>query len=193
MRYFLGVDLAGVESRPSGICLLTEELTCLTWTLFSDREILETTSYFRPRAVALDAPLARPLRGWLRRCERELRAEGVKVLPSGLGPMEKLTRRGIRLSRRLRQLGYTTLETFPRGVQALLGITSGRRGLGEGLKRLGLVGISETASIHELDAATCALISYLWWIGQARQYGGGREGVITMPLPAAQILPRGSR
>ena len=191
MNYFLGVDLAAVERRPTGICIMTDRLTCMTWTVHTDQAILETAAYYRPRAVALDAPLGKPLRGGFRRCDRELRGVGVNVLPPGLGPMKKLTERGVNLSRKLRNLGLTSLETFPRGVRFFLGTPSGlrdRRELVEQLKQLGLAGIPVTASLHEVDAATCALMAYLWWIGLAQSYGGGREGVIVMPRPIVRAL-----
>ena len=191
MNYFLGVDLAAVEKRPTGICIMTERLACMTWTVHPDQAIVETAAYYRPRAVALDAPLSRPLKGGFRRCDRELRDVGVNVLPPGLDPMKKLTERGVNLARRLKLLGLTALETFPRGVRIFLGIPAwvrDRRELIERLKHLGLAGIPATASLHEVDAATCALMAYLWWIGLAQSYGGGREGVIMMPKPSVRTL-----
>jgi predicted nuclease with RNAse H fold len=53
----VGLDLAGVETRPTGFCNLTgtKAETCL---LYTDTEILEMTIASNPQVVAIDAPYA---------------------------------------------------------------------------------------------------------------------------------------
>ena len=55
----VGLDLAGVESRPTGFCILADmqAQTCLVYT---DKEILAKIRESNPRVVAIDAPLSLP-------------------------------------------------------------------------------------------------------------------------------------
>lgn len=102
----VGIDLAGVESRPTGLCLMYGNLRASTCLLHTDDEITRKTIECRPDVVAIDAPLALP-RGreslstrstvHLRECDRELLRMGIKFFPLTLGPMRLLTGRGMRL------------------------------------------------------------------------------------------------
>ncbi|MEM3096012.1 MAG: DUF429 domain-containing protein [Nitrososphaerota archaeon] len=187
-RYLIGVDLAASPRNPTGICLMTDKLTCLTWTAFTDQQILETVAYYRPAVTAFDAPLSRPILGGLRRCERELIREGIRLLPQTLSPMKRLAMRGMRLAERVRRMGSTVLETYPRGVQRLLGFSISRRprhGVSM-LRKLGVAGLQPHPSIHEADAAICAFLAYLWLNGLTKEYGDKREKFITMPKSSAR-------
>ncbi|MEM2955132.1 MAG: DUF429 domain-containing protein, partial [Nitrososphaerales archaeon] len=107
---FLGIDLAGVETKDSGICVLDEDLRAKALTLRSDDEIIDYIIKTRPDIVAIDAPLSLPFgrcclkdtcscrnKGHLRQCDRELLKMKIKFFPITLGPMRKLTERGIKL------------------------------------------------------------------------------------------------
>ena len=50
----LGLDLAGVESRPTGFCILSGDLSVKTGLIYGDQEILELTLSLRPSVVAID-------------------------------------------------------------------------------------------------------------------------------------------
>lgn len=56
----VGIDLAGVEARPTGFCLMDENLMANTCILHTDIEIIERTVELKPEVVAVDAPLALP-------------------------------------------------------------------------------------------------------------------------------------
>ena len=101
----VGLDLAGVEHRPTGYCLLTGRQT-ETSLLYKDDEILTKIGEVQPAVVAIDAPLSLPpgrksieerTGNHLRECDRELLKRGIKFFPVTLGPMRKLTQRGINL------------------------------------------------------------------------------------------------
>ena len=107
MRYMaiVGLDLAGVENRPTDFCLLTG-MTAETRIAYTDTEILEKTAQSNPRAIAIDAPLCLPpgrksieekTSIHLRESDRALLKMGIKPFPITLGPMRKLTVRGIHL------------------------------------------------------------------------------------------------
>ncbi|MFQ5998039.1 MAG: DUF429 domain-containing protein, partial [Candidatus Bathyarchaeia archaeon] len=109
----VGIDLAGVKTHETGFCTLGEEWKAKTRILHTDEEIAAATIENSPRLVCIDAPLGLPkgrccLRddcacrsvGHLRECDRELLRRRIKFFPVTLGPMRKLTIRGILLRKR---------------------------------------------------------------------------------------------
>lgn len=55
----VGLDLAGVETRPSGFCVL-KDMKAETLLLYSDREIIAKIRDLKPEIIAVDAPLSLP-------------------------------------------------------------------------------------------------------------------------------------
>jgi predicted nuclease with RNAse H fold len=51
----VGLDLAGVESRPTGFCTLTN-MKAKTNLVYTDEEILKKIGESNPSVVAIDAP-----------------------------------------------------------------------------------------------------------------------------------------
>jgi uncharacterized protein len=188
----LGVDLGGVERRPTGVCVL-RGWTASTMLLFSDEEILDCARRVKPSLVAIDAPLNLPP-GRLsmadrngahyRPCDLELRRLRIPFFPITLGPMRGLTERGIRLRDSLKAVGFRAVEIYPGGAQDVWGLPRAKRdrgGLRRGLARLGARGIDVKASDHELDAVTGALVGRLFLLGKARVLGDFSTGAIVMP------------
>ena len=185
----IGLDLAGVETRPTGFCSLTEMKveTCLVYT---DIEIIEKTLRAKPKIVGIDAPLCLPpgrksiqekTNIHLRESDRELLKMGIKLFPITLGPMRKLTERGIRLKNMLEAQNLTLIEVYPGGAQDILGIPRKQRGLQkllEGLKKLGMEGLNSQMSDHELDAVTCAYVGKLFLERKAVTYGAINQGIV---------------
>src|SRR5271157_3757367 len=100
----VGLDLAGVETRPTGYCKLVN-MDVETSLLYTDNEILAKIRQISPRVVAIDAPLSLPpgrksleerTSEHLRESDRELLRRGIRFFPLTLGPMRKLTERGMR-------------------------------------------------------------------------------------------------
>lgn len=186
----VGLDLAGVESRPTGYCQLTEENKAETSLLFSDQEILRQIRQVHPDVVAIDAPLSLPpgrktleerSNVHLRECDRELLRRGIKFFPVTLGPMRQLTKRGINLKCVLNAENYAVIEAYPGGAQDVLGIPRKQKGLDKlktGLERLGINGLKDSISDHELDAATCAYVGKLFLEGKAVTYGSANDGIV---------------
>lgn len=120
-----------------------------------------------------------------RPCDIELRRRKIPFFPITLGPMRKLTQRGIRLKRRLEAEGFRVVEIYPGGAQDIWRIPRAKRsreGLRRGLSRLGIKGLTRAASDHELDAATGALVGWLYLIDQADVLGDFSSGAILMPV-----------
>lgn len=189
---FIGIDLAGVETKPTGFCVLNKKLDAITHVLYTDSEIIQMTLKIKPKIVAIDAPLALP-KGrksleersdiHLRECDRQLLKMGIKFFPITLGPMRKLTKRGIKLRKILEKKGFEVIETYPGAAQDILKIPRKQKGLEKLKKDLEKMGIKITRKISgdELDAITCALVGKMY---QDRNYlaiGSPKEILMILP------------
>ena len=77
------------------------------------------------------------------------------------------------------------VEIYPGGAQDVWRIPRVKRnkeGLRRGLARLGIRGLARSASDHELDAATGALVGWLYLMDQAEVLGEFSSGAILMPV-----------
>jgi predicted nuclease with RNAse H fold len=185
----VGLDLAGVETRPTGLCVLTD-MKAETSLVYTDEEIVKRIGKSKPTIIAIDAPLSLPAgresieqktNVHLRECDKELLQKGIKFFPITLGPMRKLTARGINLRRVLEDKHFRVIEVYPGGAQDVLGIPRKQQGferLRAGLEKLGVRGLNSQMSDHELDAVTCALVGRLWLEGKAVIYGTHEEAII---------------
>jgi predicted nuclease with RNAse H fold len=185
----VGLDLAGVETRPTGFCIL-RGLEVGTCDLFTDAEIIEKTVAAQPDVITIDAPLSLPpgrksieerTGNHLRQSDRILLDMGIKIFPVTLGPMRKLTARGIRLREIFQARGFRVFEAYPGGAQDVLGITRKQQGvekLQRGLEALGLRGFHGKSSDHELDAATIAYVGKLYLENQTVIYGDPELGIL---------------
>jgi predicted nuclease with RNAse H fold len=197
----VGIDLAGVETRPTGFCVLNEMKAeiCLVYT---DNEILSRTHAASPQVIAIDAPLSLPpgrqsinqkTGVHLRECDRELLRRRIRFFPITLGPMRKLTTRGINLKRKLESRNLRVIEVYPGGAQDVLGIARKQRGLDKlkaGLENLGITDLKDGMSDHELDAVTCAFVGKLFVDGKSETYGNSERGIV-MPAEKRHSANRG--
>jgi predicted nuclease with RNAse H fold len=191
----VGIDLAGSEKQITGFCVLDENLNCKTLALHSDEEIIEETLKERPNVISIDAPLSLPLgrkslekRGppHLRECDKELLKMKIKFFPITLGPMRKLTKRGIKLKRYFESKGYEVIESFPGAVQDILGMPRKQRGIEKLRKALIKYGFKgdvkkEKITDHELDAICSALVGKMYLEKDYLAIGNPREGLIILP------------
>ncbi|MGQ9781090.1 MAG: DUF429 domain-containing protein [Nitrososphaeria archaeon] len=199
MSRVIGIDLAGSEKRNTGVCLM-ENLHARTFIVHRDNEILDLVSRFGGEVVAIDAPLSIP-RGrkslenrcgpHLRECDRQLLSRKIRFFPLTLGPMRKLTERGMKLKRYLEDKGYRVVEVYPGGAQDVLKIPRKSKDLEKlrtGLESMGLEGMSDKMSHDELDAVTAALVGLLYILGGCEEYGDIGEGTIVMPKDNASMI-----
>jgi len=187
----IGLDLAGVETRPSGFCVLHDMFaeTCL---VYSDEDIIKKIEDLKPGIIAIDAPLSLPkgrksieerTEVHLRECDRELLKRRIKFFPITLGPMRRLTERGIKLKKILEKKCFRVIEVYPGGAQDIFGIPRKQGGLDKlrkGLERLKLIGLNERMTDHELDAVTSAFVGKLFLECKTETLGG-LDGEIIMP------------
>ena len=186
----VGIDLAGSEKRITGLCYLYRE-HALCQRAKKDKEIISFVELINPRLIAIDAPLSLPRgrrnineRGpHFRICDIELQRLGIKFFPITLGPMRKLTERGLKLKNYFEKKGYEVIEVFPGATQDILGIPRKNRSierLRKGLEKI--INLPKRKLTHdELDAVTCALTGKLWIEGKATKIGDEKEGVIIIP------------
>jgi hypothetical protein len=189
----VGLDLAGVEGRPTGLCILND-MKAETSLAYTDEEILKRIEGIRPEIVAIDAPLSLPTgresieqrtNVHLRECDKELRQRGIRFFPITLGPMRKLTTRGIKLRESLENKHFRVIEVYPGGAQDILRIPRKQQGLEKlraGLEKLGIKGLNDRMIDHELDAATCAFVGKLFLEGKSVTYGTSEQAI---------VMPRG--
>lgn len=195
---YVGVDLAGSPSRPTGMCIVNERLTTDCSIHYSDAEIYNAVRKSKAKVVAIDAPLALPGgrhcleehcrgRNHFRACDRVLMRMRIKFFPITIGPMRSLTARGIRLRNSLEQRRIEVIETYPGASQDLLGLPRKQHDLErlrKGLVKMGCSGDVVTRNLtgDELDAVSCALV--------ARDYAKGIYTAIGDPHEIMMILPR---
>ena len=216
----VGIDLAGLERRETGIALLSGGWLALLGAMASDAEILSFVARCGPGpTVAINAPLTRP-RGRCcldddcacrhdpgtrsRQLERDLLHMGVPILATAL--IKVLARRGAHLAAACRAAGNEPLEVYPYATLRLLGLPTkgkrtkaGRRIIHDALQSL-VPGLAHPeASEHQLDAVVCAYTAHLWRQGRTRTVGVADEGLMVIPEvrqcepPAMSAVARGTR
>ena len=196
---FVGIDLTGSETRPSGYCVLQQGIAS-TKMIHSDAEIVQSVLSDAPALVSIDSPLSLPKGrvqvsddgpgretfGIMRECERTLKKRGVNVYPCLIKSMQDLTARGIRLADALRSLGIPVIESFPGAAQDVMHIP--RKGtdvslLKQGLADFGIRGdyLEELVTHDELDAITCSVVGFFFWIGKFEALGNDDEEYLIIP------------
>lgn len=194
----IGIDLTGSEKRSSGFCILREKEAYLA-PLNSDDEIISETIKANPNVISIDSPLGLPKGrccaedscdcrkfGILRECERILKGRGINVYPCLIPSMQKLTLRGIKLSKIFREKGFKVIESYPGAAQDILCIPRKRvdlEELEEELKNLGinLESKNEKISHDELDAFTSALVGYFYLADEYEALGNKEEEHLIIP------------
>jgi predicted nuclease with RNAse H fold len=198
----VGIDLAGVEHRETGVAVLRRGRLELLVAAGDDEEILELAGLAgRWGTIAINAPLTRPLgRCCLdddcrcrtdpgtrsRQLERDLARMGIPTLATAL--IKVLARRGERIASSLRERGREPLEVYPFATLRLLGLpwrgkktAEGRRKIYRALRPM-VPGLRHPrASEHQLDAVVCALTAQLWRERRTRDVGLPEEGLMTIP------------
>jgi histidinol phosphatase-like PHP family hydrolase/predicted nuclease with RNAse H fold/dephospho-CoA kinase len=190
----LGIDLTAGD-KATGVAVL-DGLTVETCSLFSDDDILSYVRQRNPKFVSIDSPLGlpgggdtiNPKAGIVRIAEYDLASIGIPAYPALIDSMEKLTLRGIRLRRAIKQFPNPpcVIESYPGAAQDILCIPRKQKSLEllrEGLRRLGLQGSGlETRSHDEMDAITSAIV--------ARYFESGLFEPMGIPSEAQLIVPK---
>lgn len=195
----VGIDLAGVESRNTGVCALDGN-QAYTRVFHFDDDLLAFVSEMHPTLISIDAPLSLPAGrmqvgdddpgraefGITRYCERELHRRGVSAYPALIPSMQRLTSRGITLAREFVAQGYRVIESFPGAAQDIMQIPRKKtdvKVLRDGLSSFGICGEFETGNVvhDELDAITCAIVGRFYLSDLFEPIGNPQEGYLIVP------------
>jgi hypothetical protein len=181
----MGIDLAGREENPTGICILNNHKVTLK-SLYTNAEIFKEIKNIKPHLIVIDAPLSLPkdrcclekdcecaVGGHFRQSERKIRSYG-SVLPLTFRGMKMLALRGITLASDLRGT-YNVLEAHPRTTQKILNLQNPEKELNKLFKW------ETTPSQHELDATLAALTGLLYHENCHIALGDPVEGIIIIP------------
>jgi len=206
----IGIDLTGNESKPSGWAVLSGS-HAITRPICSDDELIQASKEFNPKVVSIDSPLSYPegrdctdpscecnKYGITRYCERLLSSFGIGVYPCLIPSMEKLTKRGIALAEKFREIGIEVIESYPGVAQDILSIRRKQKGLEHlknSYKNFGITGDYLTApkiSHDELDAISSALVGLFYLNDQYVALGNDKENFLIVPsvapVPERQII-----
>jgi len=206
---FIGIDLTSSPKRPTACVGLDDKLHLIFDDLISgDADILDSIASYRPRIVALDAPLGlpkglccleescscqplAPAKG--RACERELSRRGIpSYYTTKRSIIKNMVYRAISLKREIDARGCEVIEVYPYATKvALFGRSIPSKSKPSGIsflrQRLAQLMPQLTAYLprfnHDLcDALIAAYNAYLYARGEAEAVGDWEEGAICVPL-----------
>jgi predicted nuclease with RNAse H fold len=208
MAFYLGIDLASTPQRPSAFAVLNDQGSLRDLGLVrEDDDILALARRWRPRYLAIDAPLSLPegmccleescpcapaAPDRLKAAERALLREGIGLFRTTKRSIIKaMVYRAIGLRRALEERGYTVMEIYPYASKVRLfgrpipkkTTKAGQQWLRQRLEGLvpGLREHRHPLSHDQLDAIVAAYTAYLHGQGQAEAVGDGEEGAIYVP------------
>lgn len=194
----VGIDLTGSEKRASGVCTLSGKQADLRL-IKSDEDIIRAAEKAKPEIISIDSPLSLPEGrccvsddcncrqfGIMRECERILKRRGINVYPCLIPSMQKLTQRGIYLTKNFRDAGYEVIESYPGAAQDILRFPRKRINLKElevDLMNMGVTPHCDRDPIthDQIDALTSALVGYFFLAGQYEAIGTVEEGYLIIP------------
>jgi predicted nuclease with RNAse H fold len=169
-----------------------EGASATTKSIRTDGELIKETLAAKPDLVSIDSPLSLP-DGYgapgvpiYRKCELALKRMGISVFWCLLPSMQMLTRRGIKLAKKLREAGCDVIESYPGAAQDILGIPRKKASLEElkrGLLRSGITGHFVTADVthDEIDAITSALVGLFYLADDYIALGTAAEDYLIVP------------
>lgn len=168
----LGIDLAGKENNPTGLCLLKSAKAKLK-IVYSDEEILEEIKQNSPELIAIDAPLS----FGNRLCDKQLKYLG--VMPLNLPSINLLAKRAVNLVNKIGK--KEIIEVFPTGTAKILKVYS--KNIVEYRNNLqSLINSTLPAKLnkHLIDAFLSALTGFLY-LNQLTLSVGENPSYITIP------------
>jgi predicted nuclease with RNAse H fold len=209
---YLGIDPTSASRRPSAFAVLDDQGGLRDLGLVrEDGDILALARRWRPRYLAIDAPLSLP-QGMccleescpcapaspdgLKAAERALLKEGIGLFRTTKRSIIKaMVYRAMQLRRALEQRGYAVMEIYPYASKVRLfgrpipkkTTKAGCQWLRERLEHLvpGLREHEGWLGHDELDAIVAAYMAYLHGRGQAEAVGDREEGFIYLPKAGA--------
>jgi len=191
----LGLDLAGSPRRPTGYAFCSD-VALHVGVIYTDAEIEELATDFD--WIYVDAPLSLPAgrKGvedrsgpHFRACDRMLRERGIRFFPVTLGPMRRLTERGMRFAEAWRKRGKEVWEVYPGATYDVCGVPrKAREKITAFFRRRGLP-LPDSAegppTQDELDAVAALWTGILHLRGETELLAG-EDGTIVLPRRGAK-------
>ncbi|OYT60683.1 hypothetical protein B6U81_04560 [Thermoplasmatales archaeon ex4484_30] len=166
-----GIDLAGKEKNPTGICILGDKIELFT--LYKNDDIIECISDASPQLVAIDAPL---MEGEIRVRDVDMELKKYGAMPPTMKSMRELCLRGIDI---VKKIPFPVIEVFPTASAKIMGFYEK-----DYKKMANLLGI-KPKNEHEMDAYIAALTGRLYLKGKAIEIG--KKEKVVIPLKSARI------
>jgi len=192
----MGVDLAGSEKRNTGWAILKDR-KFQSGVIHTDKQIISLIKIHKVKKVLVDAPLTLPKGrksidkkddNHFRECDLKLRKEGIRFFPITLGPMRKLTKRGMTLKKKLEKLGVKVYEGFPGASYDRLRVPrKDSKKIRAFLRKAGFPAPTK-ATQDELDALILLLTLCLKEKGKCKPFKG-KDGEIIAPPRLLQHKP----
>ncbi len=161
-----GIDLAGKEKNPTGVCVLNDEPQFFTF--YKNEEIVEGVTKAFPTIVAIDAPL---MEGEIRIRGADKKLKKYGAMPPTLNSMRELCVRGKTLAQRI---PFPIIEVFPTASAKILGFYR------KDYKKMASLLHVKVQNEHELDAYIAALTGLLYLKGKAVEIGKNEKVVIPL-------------
>jgi len=157
----VGIDLAGRERNPTGMCSIyrNEREGVLLSTLYRDGDIIRYANVASPDIVAIDAPL---IEGEIRIREGDRILKKYGALPPTMPSMRELSIRGQKIAG---LINAEVIEVFPTASAKILGFYS--KDYREMASHLGI----KARNRHEIDAYIAALTGILYLEGKTEMAG----------------------
>jgi len=188
MKPLMGIDLAGSEKRNTGWAILKSG-KFESGIVHTDKQLLSLINKYKIKKVLIDAPLTLPKGrksiderddNHFRECDLKLRKEGIRFFPITLGPMRKLTKRGMALKKKLEKLEIRVYEGFPGASYDRLGVPRKDKTKIRKLLRKFKFPAHAKATHDELDALILLLTLYLKEKVKSKSFKG-KDGEIIAP------------
>ena len=185
---FAGIDLS--VSKKSALAFLSKNLYAKTY-LVSDNELIKLIKKKKPKAIGIDAPLSLP-KGrkdlskrsniHFRKCDLELKKYGIKFFPLTIGAMRKLTLKGIKIKKKLENLGFKVFEVFPGATYDIFKVPrKDKKKIIEFFKKQKIKLEKKEYTQDELDSIAAAFTICLYFKNKAIEIGDKSEGTIVIP------------
>ncbi len=163
----VGIDLAGKEKNPTGLCVMDGVMKLMT--VYTNQKIVELVE--NSDILAIDAPIMKG-EPRMRNADRKLKKYG--AMSPKMKSMKSLTRRGSDLAKKLGKMEIEIIEVFPTATAKILKVYD--KNWKKMAEKLGISAMNE----HEVDAYLAALTAELHLKGETESIGN-EEGTVIVP------------
>lgn len=159
----VGIDLAGKEKNPTGVCTLCGDSSYFDVlsikTLYRNRDVIEYAACNKADVVAIDAPL---IEGEIKVREGDRILKKYGALPPTMPSMRELSVRAMKISK---LVDREVIEVFPTASAKILGFYN------KDYRKMALLRGIKVRNKHEMDAYIAALTGLLYLEGKTEMAG----------------------